>query len=75
LDHSKPRQEVEAFWRQRVQDAKLHFDQALADAQTSAADAASRARADQVVLAARVEYMRLLRVWDDLVQRGKLPPE
>ncbi|HTS67205.1 MAG TPA: hypothetical protein VMH28_34510 [Candidatus Acidoferrales bacterium] len=53
----------------------MHFDQALADAQTSAADAASRARADQVVLAARVEYMRLLRVWDDLVQRGKLPPE
>lgn len=75
VDPSISKQHLEAQWRQRVQDAKLRYDQALADAEAAAPDEASRAQALEALLAARAEHMRVLEIWNELVEHGTLPPE
>jgi len=77
VDNPATIQELEVLWRQRVQEAKLRYDLALAEAEKLERNptAESRAQADEAVLKARAEYMRLLRIWDDLVAHGKIPQE
>lgn len=58
-------QALEEAWRKRVENARERYLEAVAN---QAADSELRR-------AARAEYMRLLRVFADLVMKGKIPPE
>ncbi|HTP31475.1 MAG TPA: hypothetical protein VMJ75_04825 [Candidatus Acidoferrales bacterium] len=77
MDNPATIQELEVLWRQRVQEAKVRYDLALAEAENLERNpkAQSRAQAEEAVLKARAEYMRFLRIWDDLVAHGKIPQE
>jgi len=77
VDNPATIQELEVLWRQRVQEAKVRYDLALAEAENLERNpkAQSRAQAEEAVLKARAEYMRFLRIWDDLVAHGKIPQE
>lgn len=71
-------QELEAIWRQRVQEAKLRYDLAMADAEKAASlatDTPSPSREYDAMLAARREYMRVVKILDDLVVDGTIPQE
>jgi hypothetical protein len=57
-------QAVERAWRKRVEIARERY---LA--------AAGQAADSELKRAAKFEYMRLLRVFTDLVIKGKIPPE
>jgi len=77
VDNPVPIQELEVLWRQRVQNAKERYDLALAETVKLDQDSNNerRARAEAAALKAREEYVRLLRIWDDLVAHGKVPQE
>jgi len=77
VDNPATIQELEVLWRQRVQEAKVRYDLALAEAENLERNpkAQSRAQAEEAALKARAEYMRFLRIWDDLVAHGKIPQE
>ena len=77
MDNPATIQELEVLWRQRVQEAKVRYDLALAEAENLERNpkAQSRAQAEEAALKARAEYMRFLRIWDDLVAHGKIPQE
>ena len=74
VNHSVPKQKLEADWRQRVQDAKQRNDEAFARAQAIPPGAPDQARADEEMLAARAEYMDALRIWHEIVDDGTSPP-
>jgi len=75
VDPSISKQRLETKLRRRVQDAKLRYDKALADAETPAPDEPSRTKALEAVLTARAEHMRALEIWNEFVEHGTLPPE
>jgi predicted aminopeptidase len=58
-------QALEETWRKRVVDARERY---LAVVAEPASD-------HELRRAARAEYMRLLRVFSDLVMKGQIPPE
>jgi hypothetical protein len=58
-------QALEEAWRKRVENARERYLEA----------AANQAADRELRRAARAEYMRLLRVFTDLVMKGKIPPE
>jgi hypothetical protein len=71
---SPPRQELEDFWRAKLDKATADYREAQSRIR-QALDLGrfERVRALQQVAAARAECFRLLRVVDDLVLHGKVP--
>ena len=63
-------QEIEQLWRRRLDDAKLRLDYATSYAKGR--DDGWARRAHETALA---EYIRVLRIFTDLVVDGKIPDE
>jgi hypothetical protein len=58
-------QALEEAWRQRVEKARERYRMAIAD----------RAADPERWRETRAEYLRVLRVFTDLIMTGKIPPE
>jgi hypothetical protein len=58
-------QALEEIWRKRAEGARERYLAVVAD------QAASRKRERE----ARAEYLRVLRIFGDLIMQGKVPPE
>jgi len=80
------RQRVEDLWRIRLDEAHKNYNLAVAEARTAGADFHSRqlptpdgsanlVNALRTERVARDEYMRVLRIFTDLVAHGKRPEE
>jgi hypothetical protein len=61
------------IWRRRLAEAETTYENAAADLETALAQNSGVAEARQRKMAARAEYLRLLRIFSDLVLRGKDP--
>jgi hypothetical protein len=77
--------ELEDFWRERLREARLKYEEASEVFKATRGEHfESRPTADLILAIQRArniesqalsEYMRVLRVFADLVVHGKLPPE
>lgn len=76
-DLSSGRWSVEESWRARVRATKLWFEFAAEQAAEAEVDSstAGLAKARALEAAAREDYSQALRIFTDLVVRGKLPED
>jgi hypothetical protein len=63
------------IWRKRLAEAENAYEQAAARLESALGEDSGVAEARQRKQAARAEYLRLLRIFSDLVLRGKMPGE
>ena len=63
------------IWRKQLGEAETRYEDAAARLQTALVEDRGIAEARQAKMAARGEYLRLLRIFSDLVLRGKAPGE
>jgi len=61
------------IWRKRLEEAEAQYEAAAVDLRSALAQDCGVPEARQRKLAARAEYLRLLRIFSDLVLRGKAP--
>jgi len=61
------------IWRKQLEEAENRYENASAKLQSALAEGRGVAEARQVKMTARAEYLRLLRIFSDLVLRGKAP--
>jgi hypothetical protein len=61
------------IWRKRLAEAETRYEEAAARLQTAMAEDRGVAEARQRKMAAHAEYLGLLRIFSDLVLRGKAP--
>lgn len=61
------------IWRRQLEEAESRYDDAAARLEAALAQGSGVAEARQRKMAARAEYLRLLRIFSDLVLRGKAP--
>jgi hypothetical protein len=60
-------------WRKRLAEAEARYNEAAAELQQAVARQTGVVEARARVQAARAEYLRVLRIFSDLVFRGKAP--
>lgn len=68
-----PRMAQQEIWRQRLAEAEIRYEQAAGELEAAMARNSGVAEARQDKMAARAEYLRILRIFSDLVLRGKAP--
>jgi hypothetical protein len=61
------------IWRKRLAEAENRYEDAAARLESALAQDSGVAEARQRKVTARAEYLRLLRIFSDLVLRGKAP--
>lgn len=61
------------LWRRRLVEAETQYSHAAAALQRAIAQHAGEAEARASKVVARAEYLRVLRIFSDLVLRGKAP--
>jgi hypothetical protein len=61
------------IWRKQLEAAENRYEDAAAQLESALAQGSGVAEARQQKTAARMEYLRLLRIFSDLVLRGKTP--
>jgi hypothetical protein len=72
-DLAGPCMRQQEIWRKRLEEAEKLYENAAARLQSALTENAEVAEARQAKSAARAEYLRLLRIFSDLVLRGKAP--
>jgi hypothetical protein len=65
-----PQQEI---WRKQLAEAENRYDDAAAHLEAALAEGQGVPEARERKMTARAEYLRLLRIFSDLVLRGKAP--
>jgi len=63
------------IWRKRLVAAEIQYETAAAQLESAIGRDCGVSEARQRKLDARSEYLRLLRIFSDLVLRGKVPQE
>ncbi len=63
------------IWRRQLEEAESRYDDAAARLESAMAEGTGVAEARQRKMDARGEYLRLLRIFTDLVLRGKAPDD
>jgi hypothetical protein len=61
------------IWRKRLEEAENRYEDASAQLQAALTQDSGVAEARERKMTARAEYLRLLRIFSDLVLRGKVP--
>ena len=61
------------MWRKRLEEAERRYEHAAEELQTAVAHGGAVAEARERKTLARAEYLRLLKIFSDLVLRGKAP--
>jgi hypothetical protein len=61
------------LWRKKLAEAELEYQQAATCLRNLVASSAGAERARAAKMSAREEYLRVLRIFTDLVLRGKSP--
>ena len=72
---ANPRMAQQEIWRKRLVEAETRYEDAALGLQSALAEDNGVAEARQRKMAARAEYLRLLRIFSDLVLRGKAPTD
>jgi len=72
-DLADPGMAQQEIWRRQLEEAENRYEEATAQLELALAEDRGVADARQRKLAARAEYLRLLRIFSDLVLRGKAP--
>ena len=70
---ANPRVAQQEIWRKRLVEAENRYEEAAARLGSARAQNQGVAEAEEHRMAARAEYLRLLRIFSDLVLRGKAP--
>ena len=68
-----PGMALQEIWRQRLEEAERKYEDAATELQSALSRNSGVVEARQQKMAARAEYLRLLRIFSDLVLRGKVP--
>jgi hypothetical protein len=63
------------IWRKQLEEAEKRYEKASFGLQTALAQGSAVDEARQDKMTARAEYLRLLRIFSDLVLRGRAPDE
>jgi len=68
-----PGMALQEIWRQRLEEAERKYEDAATELQSALSQNSGVAEARRHKMAARAEYLRLLRIFSNLVLRGKVP--
>jgi hypothetical protein len=61
------------IWRKRLEEAESRYEEAAVQLQSAMVEGRGVPEAREQKMVARAEYLRLLRIFSDLVLRGKAP--